>query len=130
MNYKPTDAALAAAALPAEVQQQLSQQQQLKFLCLYLLGPLHLFGPSSAFLPYIFFGVKKAQPSVAAAATGEATSFVHIPSPKGTKAELGVGRGGSLIGPKKALLTSYVFTAILSLMKHVKTVNGRYLPKE
>jgi hypothetical protein len=37
-------------------QQQLSQQQQLKTHCLYLLGPLHLSGPSSVFLPYIFYG--------------------------------------------------------------------------
>ncbi len=31
------------------------------------------------------------------------------------------------IGPKTALLISDVFTAFLSLMKHVKTVNGSYL---
>jgi hypothetical protein len=47
----------------------------------------------------------------------------------GTKAELGVCRG-ALIRPKAALLISDVFTAFLSLMKHVKTVNGSYLPKE
>jgi hypothetical protein len=39
-------------------------------------------------------------------------------------------RGGELIWPKTALHISYVFIAILSLMKHVKTFYGRYLPKE
>jgi hypothetical protein len=37
---------------------------------------------------------------------------------------------GALIGPKTVLLISNVFTAILSLMKHVKTFNDRYLPME
>ncbi len=47
------------------------------------------------------------------------------------KVELGVcGGGGALIGPKTELLISYVFTSILSLMKHVKTFNGRYFPVE
>ncbi len=47
------------------------------------------------------------------------------------KAELAVcGGRGLLIGPKTALLISYVFTAILSLMKHVNTFHDRYLPKE
>jgi hypothetical protein len=47
------------------------------------------------------------------------------------KVELGVyGGGGALIGPKTELLISFVFTSILSLMKHVKTFNGRYFPEE
>jgi hypothetical protein len=47
----------------------------------------------------------------------------------GAKLELR-GLWGALIGPKTVLLIPYVFTAILSLMKHVKTFNVRYLPKE
>jgi hypothetical protein len=48
----------------------------------------------------------------------------------GAKAELGVWAGGSEKGPKMALLTSYVFIVIFSHIEHVKTCNGRYLPKE
>jgi hypothetical protein len=58
--------------------------------------------------------------------------MVKIPKPahNGMKAELGVCGGGGLIGTKMAVLISYVFTAILLLMKYVNTFNGRYLSKE
>ncbi len=47
------------------------------------------------------------------------------------KAELGGGGWkGVPTGPKMALLLYYVFTAILSLIEHVKTFNDRYLLKE
>jgi hypothetical protein len=49
----------------------------------------------------------------------------------GAKAELGVCQGGGVqIGPKTKLLIYDIFTAILSLMEHVKTGNGRYLSNE
>jgi hypothetical protein len=39
-------------------QQQLCQQKQLKSHCSYLLGPLHLLGPSSVFLFSIFYNIQ------------------------------------------------------------------------
>ncbi len=36
----------------------------------------------------------------------------------------------TIVGPKTALLLSYVFTAISLLMEHVNTSTGRYLLKE
>jgi hypothetical protein len=39
-------------------------------------------------------------------------------------------RRGVTVGPKKVLLLFDVFTAILSLMEHVKNFSGRYLLKE
>ncbi len=52
-------------------------------------------------------------------------------SHNGTRAELqkGWGGGGS-VGPKMGLLLLYVFTAIVSLVRFVKTFNGRYLSME
>jgi hypothetical protein len=60
----------------------------------------------------------------------------HRPTPPPSPAQWdssgtrGLQERGVLIGPKTALLTSYVFTAILSLMKHVINFKGRYLHKE
>ncbi len=41
-----------------------------------------------------------------------------------------LGGGGLPVGPKTAIVLSYVFIAVLSLMEHVKTFNVRYFSKE
>jgi hypothetical protein len=59
-SYKATDVTPAAAALPTEAAlaaQSAAAAEDSLLLYVYLLGPLHLSGPSNRFLYYIFHGI-------------------------------------------------------------------------